>query len=237
MSLDAVNDLSTGSDHCELIRSLVAKEEHFQRWVEHPSSSILHHDQDCCEEARLWFLAYARSMEIGSLPQCHVRAPTWLSRLYNWGPSEWPIAWCELVKEKVLDCGVFAALAREVFRAQGLEAHPAQALLRYNSDCTAHWKDLWKSAPKNKKDGEDKKHPEKKKGEIFPWIGNEIVYHEICVLEMPDGQAKVYDSTWGNWLMPHPRAGFAALLAIRTECPRLLRWGDKVISCGEWISL
>src|SRR4051812_2443894 len=113
----------------DLIRSLIGREKHFSEWGEHPPSSIVHHDQRCCEEARLWFLAYARSMEIDTLSHFTTKAPTWLSRLFTWGPSEWPISWCQLVREDVVDCGVFAALAREVFKAQGHEVHPAQALL------------------------------------------------------------------------------------------------------------
>jgi hypothetical protein len=229
MYLGAVKAEPVSKRH-EIIQSLIDNEEHFQRWVEHPCSSIVHHDQACCEEARLWFLAYARSMEVGALSRYQLKAPTWLSQLFTWGPSEWPISWCEVVKQEVIDCGVFAALAREIFAAQGLSAHPAQVLLSYNQTCTDHWKDLWKAGPKEPK-------KEKKSGETFPWIGNQIVYHELCVLEMPDGQAKVYDSTWGTWYEPRPRTGFGALLALRTECPRLLNWGGKTMSCGEWIDL
>ncbi len=198
------------------------KEGNFTRWMEHPTSSILHHDRSCCEEARLWFLSYARTMEIGSPSEQNIRAPSWLSKLFKWGPSQWPISWCDVVKEKMVDCGVFAALAREIFAAQGHQVHPAQALLHYNSECTSHWKDLWQEASKTKRD-------------LFPWVGTEIVYHELCVLEMPDQRARVYDSTWGFWHVPYRRNGFGGLLAFRTECPRLLRWGDKTISCGEWI--
>jgi hypothetical protein len=201
-----------------------ASEEYFNRWVEHPSSSIIHHDRSCCEEARLWFLAYARSMEIGMLSQFEVKAPTWLTQLFRWGPSQWPISWCEVVRQEVIDCGVFAALAREVFKAQGQEVHPAQALLRYNPACTAHWDDLWREE-------------RAKKRELFPWVGKELVYHELCLLETRQGEARVYDSTWGLWHLPHARQGFGAMLAIRTECPRLLRWGDKTLSCGDWTEL
>jgi hypothetical protein len=243
----AVNNKSGGAAEINaLIYDLVAREQHFSRWVENPASSLVHHDAECCEEARLWFLSYARSMEIDTLSQFSMKAPTWLQRLFTWGPTEWPISWCQVVKERVIDCGVFAALAREVFTAQGHVAHPAQALLSYNEACTDHWKSLWK--------GENKK-PKKRKGDvvelaakaqavrkksdrdIFPWIGDRIVYHELCLVEMPDGTAKIYDSTWGNWYEPLQRAGFGALLAVRTECPRLLKWGDKTISCGEWIGI
>ncbi len=208
----------------EVIRDLVGREEFLPRWLAHPASAIVHHDDRCCDEARTWFLAYARSMEIGAISQFNIKAPTWLSQLFKWGPTEWPISWCGLVKEKVIDCGVFAALAREVFRAQGHEAHPAQALLSYNDASTKHWRELWSM-------GKEDEH------RIFPWIGSQVVYHELCVLEMPDGQARFYDSTWGNWYVPHRRTGYGALLALRTECPRLLSWGDKTFSCGEWVDL
>jgi hypothetical protein len=216
MYLDAVE--------LDQVRELVGRERNFNRWMEHPASHLIHHDQDCCEEARLWFLAYARSMEIGLATQFTVKAPVWLSELFTWGPTKWPISWCQVVREDVVDCGVFAVLAREVFKAQGLLAHPAQALLSYNESCTGHWKGLWEAGPKSE-------------GEVFPWIGERIVYHELCVLETPDGRARVYDSTWGNWYEPHARVGFGSVLAIRTECPRLLQWGDKTLSCGEWMSL
>lgn len=224
MFLDVVNQKKEITDRNRLIQELVQREEHFPQWMEHPCSSILLHDDRCCEEARLWFLAYARSMEMGSLSQFQLKAPTWLSQLFTWGPTQWPIAWCQLVKEKVIDCGVFAALAREVFKAQGYEVHPAQALLSYNETCTNHWKDLWKTE-------------RMREGEVFPWIGTHVVYHELCVLEMPHSVARVYDSTWGNWYERQQRVGFGALLALRTECPRLLSWGDKMMSCGEWISV
>jgi hypothetical protein len=214
------------------LQNLIENEEHFHRWVEHPASIIIHHEAACCEEARLWFLAYARSMEVGASTQFQVKAPAWLMGLFDWGPSKWPISWCEVVKEKTIDCGAFAALAREVFQAQGHEAFPAQALLSYNRICTEHWQDLWKGPPRDVKDAKDSEIKE-----TFPWVGDEIVYHEICVIERPDGTAIFYDSTFGQWYLPETRVGFGALLAVRSECPRLLDWNGKSISCGEWVDL
>jgi hypothetical protein len=228
MISDGVN-LRLVTDLPETHKNLVDSEEFYPRWVEHPSSTILHHDKNCCEEARLWFLSYARSMEGWTSAQFRMKPPTWLSQLCTWGPSPWPISWCQVFKEKTVDCGVFAALAREIFTAQGFTAHPAQALLTYNENCTEHWKDLWKSG--------SGKAAKQRDSDFFPWVGNLIVYHEVCVLEMPDGKAKIYDSTFGNWLEPQKRAGFAALLSVRSECPRLLKWGDKILSYGEWVDL
>ena len=228
MILDAAN-LQPLEKKQKYFKGLLEKEEFFERWIEHLSSSILHREQNCCEEARLWFLAYAHSMELGSTAENHVRPPTWLGQRFTWGPSPWPIAWCELLKEKTLDCGVFAALAREVFKAQGVQAHPAQVLISYNDNCTDHWKDLWKK---------DKSKTNLKEGaELFPWVGKNIVYHEVCALELEEGKARIYDSTFGHWFEPHKRTGFGALLAVRVECPRLFSWGNKLLSYGEWQEL
>ncbi len=212
-----------------LIRELLDSEEFYNRWIEHPTSSIIHHDQECCQHARLWFLSYARSMEGWSCSQFDLKAPVWLSQLFNWGPSIWPISWCQLVKEKTLDCGVFAALAQEILKAQGHQVHSGQCLLVYNDTCTNHWKDLWRTKMPRKEG--------RRSGDVFHWIGDQVVYHEVCIIELPDGSAKVYDSTFGGWYEPLERIGFGALLAIRSECPRLLRWGDKFLSCGEWVDL
>ena len=200
---------------------LVSGEEHWRKWLEHPASELLHHDGTCCAAARSWLLAYARSMEISTLGNCETRAPAWISQRWDWGPSPWPMAWCELVKREVLDCGVFAVLAREIFRAQGISAHPAQALLHYEEACTQHWKQLWATDPRA----------------TFPWVGKRMVYHELCVLELPDGTARFYDSTWGQWYHPEPRAGHGAILALRSECPRLLKWGGKIFQHGDWVKL
>lgn len=228
VKLDRAGGLEAAREVGDAVRDLArfADEALLRRWLEHPACAILHHEAACCDRARLWFLAFARSMEIGALSQYALRAPVWLSQQFKWGPSEWPIAWCQVVKRKTVDCGVFAALAREVFVAQGHSAHPAQAILAYNRDCTRHWKELWKIT-------EEDVDAEK----TFPWIGEELVYHEICALEMPDGEARLYDSTWGTWLHPSRRHGHGALLAVRTECPRLLRWGGRELSCGEWVSV
>jgi hypothetical protein len=211
------------------LRPLVSSDEVAQAWVEHPTSSLLHHDQPCCEEARLWFMALARSMEGWAAGQFELRAPTWLSQKFEWGPSLWPMSWCELVKEETIDCGVFAALAREIFRAQGHQAHGGQCLLHYNETCTSHWKDLWK----DRMPARDNKRGFKG----FNWIGDNKVYHEVCIVEMPDQTAKVYDATFNQWYESEGRNGFGGLMAVRSECPRLLRWGDKILSCGEWVEL
>ena len=211
------------------LQALLRTDEVAQRWIEHPTSSLVHHDKACCEEARLWFLSLARSMEGWAAGQFELKAPTWLSQKYEWGPSLWPMSWCELMKEEVIDCGVFAVLAREIFRAQGHVAHGGQCLLNYNQICTDHWKDLWRDRMPFT--------PGKREYKGFNWIGHDIVYHEVCIVEMPDQTAKVYDASFNQWYEAEGRRGFGGLLAVRSECPRLLTWGDKTLSYGEWVEL
>lgn len=208
------------------LRSLVRHDQVAQRWVEHPTSALVHHEAACCEEARMWFLTLARSMEGWAGGHFELKAPTWLSQKFEWGPSPWPMSWCELLKTEQIDCGVFAFLAREIFTAQGVNAYGGQCLLNYNQVCTDHWKDLWKD-----------RMPNAHECKSFDWIGQHVVYHEVCIVEMPDQSAKVYDATFNQWYEPEGRLGFGGLLAIRSECPRLLRWGKHTLSYGEWIEL
>lgn len=221
--------MSSVADKLLPLKKQIEAEPYYRNWLEHPTSSILHHHQPCCDKARLWFLSMARSMEGSTSLQYNLKVPIWLTEHFEWGPSIWPISWCEVVKEDVIDCGVFAALAREILTAQGHRVYPAQALLSYDENCTNHWKDLWiKRMPKNE---------DKRPGEIFNWVGDHVVYHEICIVEANDYKALVYDATFGNWYEPFSRTGFGSLLAVRSECPRLLFWGKKTLSCGEWVKI
>lgn len=229
MILDVV-DSEKGRMKAADLQAWIFREKNYSRWLEHPSSSLVHHDDSCCEEARMWFLAFARSMEGAVAVQNQLRPPGWLSQQFQWGPSTWPISWCQVFKEKTIDCGVFAALAREIFKAQGFKAYPAQALFSYNETCTDHWKSLWQK-------GRERLDPDGK-AQLFPWVGDQIVYHEVCLIEGAHGsEARLYDSTFSTWLEPVHRRGFGALLAVRSECPRILKWGDQLLIYGEWIDL
>jgi len=194
-------------------------------WLDHCGSEILQHDGKCCAQAKSWFLGWARSMDSASLVESGVRAPVWLSQRFEWGPSRWPIAWCELIEQKVIDCGVFAALARETFLDQGVAAFPAQVVLRYGERCTQHWNAYWKLDSSTNEESH----------ELFPWIGTRHVYHEICVVEASPGEARFYDSTWGNWYLPQPQSGFGSILAIRSFAPHALNWGNYRVRSGEWL--
>lgn len=210
--------------------SLLQNEKNARKWLEHTASEITHHDGECCSQARSWLLGMAQSMENASLCDGGIRAPHWLSDRFEWGPSRWPIAWCELIEQDVIDCGVFAALVREIFHEQGVRAHPGQVVIQYSETCTHHWQQLWRNGAALLPDAGSTQP-----GEFFPWVGKNLVYHEICVVEAQDGIARLYDSTWGNWYQPHLRDGFGAVVAVRTQCAGDLLWGDRVLRSGEWM--
>ena len=209
---------------------LMLSEVNARKWIEHTASEITHHDGDCCRQARAWILGMAQSMENASLCESGIRVPHWLSDHFEWGPSEWPISWCELVRLDIIDCGVFSALVREIFQEQGVSAHPGQVVIHYGETCTSHWRGLWDEGAHKLTSLSSARRDER----YFPWVGKNLVYHEICVVESEPGVARLYDSTWGNWYHSDIRNGFGSIVAVRTQAPQELIWGDRTLRSGEW---
>ena len=119
-------------DETDLVDTAAAVAE----WEHFPASSILHHGRRCCRVAREWLFSMDFSQLSGGDP---LTGPRWIARRYAWGPSRWPISWCEAVEQKNLDCGALAALAAEVFAARGVRAFPAQFIQQFTEDATRHW--------------------------------------------------------------------------------------------------
>src|SRR5262249_43282083 len=130
----------------------------------------------CCARARAWLIAMARSHDFASTDGLTFAAPRWLTKRWSWGPTCWPIAWCEAIKATTIDCAVFGAFALAIFRAKGLETYPGQVLCSYAEESTAHWHHKWASLPG-----------------AFDWGGRRVVCHEICVVRVNGNQARVYD--------------------------------------------
>jgi hypothetical protein len=188
-------------------------------WTQAASSTLAHHGP-CCDRARAWLLGMGRSLDFAASDGLAYAGPRWLTRRFAWGPTRWPIAWCEAVRAEAIDCGVFAVLAREIFRAKGIDAYPGQVLRRYAEESTAHWRQKWAAMP-----------------DAFNWIGSDVVYHEVCVLRVGAHEARVYDPTEGVWLEPGIRAGHGAHRAIRAELPQALSWGPHLLVNGQWTEM
>jgi hypothetical protein len=198
------------------MHSAVADTLERREWRQVSASTLAHHGP-CCDRARAWMIAMGRSYDFACTDGLEFAAPRWLTRRWAWGPTRWPIAWCEAVKAEVIDCGVFGAFAQELFRAKGIEAYPGQLVRSCTEERITHWRRKWASMP-----------------DAFDWIGTRVVYHEVSIVRVGPDEARVYDPTEGNWIEPAGQAGHGAHVAIRAEIPVALKWGAHVLVNGQW---
>ena len=190
-----------------------------QHWQHFPASTISHHGGQCCQIAREWILSTDYSQLNAGHP---LTGPRWLRLKYTWGPSTWPIYWCEAVERKTLDCGVLAALALEVFAARGVKSYPAQFIQQYTDDATRQWTKRW----------HDKNAP------VY-WIKEDLIYHEGCAVVVRDNEIRLWDPSAGWWVNPKQAGGYGGLLALRVfaaqvNTPSELIWGTQRIRPNQW---
>ena len=198
------------------MHSAVAGTPDREEWRQVSGSTLTHHGP-CCDRARAWLIAMGRSYDFSSTDGLALAGPRWITQRWAWGPTRWPIAWCEAVRAEVIDCGVFGAFALELFRAKGIDAYPGQLLRTCVEERISHWRRKWETMPT-----------------AFNWIGSRVVYHEVNVVRSAPGEAHVYDPTEGFWLEPAAQSGHHGHLAIRAEIPEALRWGAHVLVNGAW---
>lgn len=188
------------------------------RWDHFPFSEISHHGGSCCDLAHEWLTA----MDFAQLNGANLASgPRWLRAKYEWGPSSWPIHWCEVVSSKVIDCGAHAALAHEVFLARGLTAFRAQFVQSYDEEAVDQWRRRWV-------DGRVSDH----------WLGDGIIYHEGNALVHEGSRIKLWDGSAGCWITPRQGSGYGSLVAVRVFAPNHLsgplQWGEHAIEPNVW---
>ena len=190
------------------------------RWQHFPYSCFSHHGDACCEVAREWVLAndFAQ-LNGGDLST----GPRWLRQKYEWGPSSWPMHWCDVVERKVIDCGAHAALAHEAFTARGVTAFRAQFIQKYSSDATAQWRKKW---------GDEQVSDH--------WLTDDNIYHEGNALLVGEDEVKLWDASAGWWVNPRQAGGYGSLVAVRIFADGQwgggdgFRWGEHRIKPNEW---
>jgi hypothetical protein len=188
------------------------------KWEHFPASALSHHGERCCDVAREWVIATDFSqLEGGAL----LAGPRWLRRRYEWGPSRWPLHWCEAVERKTLDCGALAALSCEVFAARGLTAFPAQLVQHYSVEATLHWRQRWEG-------DETSTH----------WIDDDLIYHEGSAVLVSGREIKLWDASAGWWVSPRQRGGYGTLVGLRVFAPaeqgETFTWGHHEIAANRW---
>ncbi|HEX9939020.1 MAG TPA: hypothetical protein VGB15_17900 [Longimicrobium sp.] len=186
------------------------------QWAACAPSALAHHGGECCTAARAWFMAMDRSMWRGH------GGPGWIHRHWPWGPSQWPLYWCEAVEAEELDCGAHQAMTLESFRARGVRAVPVQLVQRQEAHHYPHWLGRWSGA-----------------GASPLWAGQGAAYHEACAT-LVDGRAEVWDPTVGAWLSPENVRGVRSIAAVRIggadETGEVVSWRGLCVPLGVWIT-
>jgi hypothetical protein len=192
-----------------------------QKWENFPASYMSHHGAACCDTAREWIIGMDFSQLHGGNS---LTGPRWLRSKFKWGPSKWPMHWCEAVKEKTLDCGALGALSHQLFLARGVRSFAAQLILEFNDASTRHWHETWS-----------------KENACAHWISEGLIYHEGCAVAVQDNEIKVWDSTATWWVNPKQFGGYAGLLALRvfdlSETPGTFKWGAHTIPANTWTKI
>ncbi len=192
------------------------------KWQDFPHSVLAHHGEPCCDVAREWVLA----MDFAQLNGSDLASgPRWMRQKYKWGPTSWPIYWCDAVERDTLDCGAHAALAHEAFTARGLTSFPAQFVQQYSKDATSQWLKKWTDDAVS-----------------CHWIDDEVIYHEgVALLVDGEEEIKLWDASAGWWINPRQQPqGYGSLLAVRVFATGPfgggdgLRWGEHRIQPGVW---
>lgn len=186
----------------------------------HSPSLVTCHGSVCCSGARAWLRALDRSY---AFADGSWTPPTWLREQYCWGPSRWPMTWCEIPTMETLDCGALAAVSTELWQLRGEAAYPIQLVLRYPRSVVAGWRAMWME-------------------EAVPstWLDGDLCYHEATALVRQD-RLEIWDPTENRWLEPESadRSSFGALVALRLPPDRALgqlevHWGGLDVPWGAW---
>ena len=189
------------------------------RWQDFPFSRLSHHGMACCDVAREWVIANDFAQLNGG---DRSTGPRWLRQLYKWGPSAWPLHWCEAVARSSIDCGAHAALAHEAFTARGLPSFRAQFVQRYDAEAAAHWRSKWSA-------DECSDH----------WLDGDLIYHEGNALLVGADEVKLWDPSAGWWINPRSAGGYGSLAMVRiwtegrTQRASFL-WGARRIAPDVW---
>lgn len=183
------------------------------------ASRFTEHTRPCCAAAKAWLRMIDAS---NVLPHQPLTGPSWVRRKFRWGPSVWPLYFCEAIQSEELDCGALSCIARFCFERRGIIAYPVQLIESFSPEAIAHWKRRWPSDAQN-------------------WLGDESVYHEVVGVLIDDSQIRIWDPTDSVWLLPDQPQGYGAALSIKVEsngdAADELRWGAHHLACDQWCRL
>jgi hypothetical protein len=199
---------------------LLDTEAAIEKWQHFPASSISHHGRRCCRLAREWVFSMDYSQLNG---ESLLAAPRWLRQKFDWGPSPWPLTWCEAVEQESLDCGALASLAHEIFTARGVKSFPTQFIQQYSEQAARHWHKQWNA-----------------EGTPANWIKEDLIYHEGCAVVVRDNEIRIWDPSASWWMNPKQLGGYGGILAIRifdtmqNGSSSSFNWGKHRLTANQW---
>ena len=213
MFLAEVERLTSAGDPTASLETTVAA------WQTIPASVVQDHGERCCRIARGWFFAMDHAhLSAGDV----LLGPRWIRARYKWGPTRWPLYWCEAMNLKTLDCGALAALAVAAYQSRGVRCYTTQLVQRYSKHDARNWLRNWKEGEAS-----------------INWIKDDLVYHEACAMVSAQNEIRIWDPTASWWVNPKQFAGYGAVLALRvltsnTPHASYLKWGTERIFVNNW---
>jgi hypothetical protein len=189
-----------------------------QRWADWPPTQLEHHGQQCCETAREWLANTDDAQRAGGDV---MSGPRWIREKFKWGPTSHPIFWCEVFETDMVDCGIHAALAFEVFSARLVKCFRVQMIQEFSASALSHWETLWADIQTD-------------------WLHGDKIYHEGCAVVNPaTGRLKVWDPSSSWWIDRRNSGGYGSLRSIRIFSARSssLEWENALIVPNQWHEL
>jgi hypothetical protein len=171
-------------------------------------------------------MALDHSLDALQGPASAIAGPRWIRDRFAWGPSSWPLHWCEAVESAQLDCGALSALTREIYLQRDVAAVAAQVIQRYSAQTVAHWRRKWRTG-----------------FGYFDWLAEDLIYHEVVGVLLNGAVVKIWDPSNACWIAHDHTRGYGATLEIRLMPPSpalggaVVHWGDRQLRLGSWNDL
>lgn len=149
--------------------------------------------------------------------------PAWLYEKFDWGPSTWPVYWCEAAEAESIDCGVFAAIARALLLARDVPAAAVQLVEKFNEKNVENWRARWTSDAAE-----------------VGWLSSPFCYHEAVGL-IDCNDLLIWDPLDQKRVTPLSTGKYGKVVFFRILEPRreksigAIQWGNTEVDVGEWI--
>ncbi len=175
------------------------------------------HSSSCCTRARSWFI----TMACCTGAQDDYSSLSWIHSQWEWGPSKWPMYWCEILEREKLDCGVLADLADLALQEKGKKTIRIQLIEEYDIYVCQNWRQVFSGA-----------------GCCVDWIHGCMVYHEVTGYIVGE-DLKIWDPSDNNLVIFQNNAPkqHGRVVAIRLAPSELVPSESIILWCGLQLSV